>query len=85
MKRIFKIPRILWITNVVLLVILGYLVVGFIFGNDRRQSAVVEPISTTDGEKIALRKEPMQADNPDIIIERNIFGSSGWWRRRPGP
>jgi len=85
MKSIFEIPRILWITNIVLLVILVYIVAVFIFGNDRGQSAIVEPISTTDGEKIAVSKDPVQADNPDIIIERNIFGSSGWNSAKVNP
>ena len=77
MKNVLEIPRILLVTNIVLLVILGYIVAGFIFRNDSGQSAVLEPISTTDGEKKALSKDPVEADNPDIIIKRNIFGSSG--------
>ncbi|MDT8302947.1 MAG: type II secretion system protein N [Sedimentisphaerales bacterium] len=77
MKNVLEIPRILLVTNIVLLVILGYIVAGFIFRNDSEQSAVVEPISTTDGEKNALSKDPAEVDNPDIIIKRNIFGSSG--------
>ena len=77
MKNVLKIPRILLITNIVLLVLLGYIVAGFIFRNDSGQSAVLEPISTTDGEKNALNKDPVEVDNPDIILERDIFGSSG--------
>ena len=77
MKNVLEIPRILLVTNIVLLVILGYIVAGFIFRNDSGQSAVLEPISTTDGEINALSKDPAEADNPDIIIKRNIFGSSG--------
>jgi len=77
MKSILKIPKILWITNIILFVILGYIVVGFIVGGDRGQSAVLDPISTLDGEKKATDKDTIQTDNPDIIIERNIFGSSG--------
>ena len=77
MKNVLEIPRILLVTNIVLLVILGYIVAGFIFRNDSGQSAVLEPISTTDGEKNALSKDPAEADNPDIIIKQNIFGSSG--------
>ncbi len=77
MKNVLEIPRILLVANIVLLVILGYIVAGFIFRNDSGQSAVVEPISTTDGENNALSKDPAEADNPDIIIKRNIFGSSG--------
>ena len=76
MKNVLEIPRILLITNIVLLVLLGYIIAGFIFRNDSGQSAVVESISPTDGEKNALSKDPVKADNPDIIIERNIFGSS---------
>ena len=85
MKNFLEIPRILLITNIVLLVILGYIVAGFIFGNDRGQSAIVEPISTTDGEKNAPGKDPAEADNPDIIVERNIFGSSGWSSAKHNP
>ena len=77
MKSVLKIPKILWVTNIVLLVILGYIVVGLIFGGDREPSAIVDPISTTDGEKITPDKDTEQTDNPNIIIERNIFGSSG--------
>ena len=73
------------ITNIVLLVILGYIVSGFIFGDDSGQSDIVEPISTTDGEKNALSEDPVEADNPDIIIERNIFGSSGWSSAKQNP
>jgi general secretion pathway protein C len=76
MKNILEIPRILLITNIVLLVIVGYIVAGFIFRNDSGQNAVVEPNSTIDGEKNALSKNPVETDNPDIIIKRNIFGSS---------
>ncbi len=85
MKNVLEIPRILLITNIVLLVILGYIVAGFIFGNDRGQSAIVEPISTTDGEKIALSNDRAMADNPDIILERDIFGSSGWSSAKQNP
>jgi len=85
MKNVLEIPKILWITNIVLLVILVYIVAGFFFGNDKGQSAVVEPVSTTDGEEIAVTKEPVPADNPDIIIERNIFGSSGWNSAKVNP
>jgi type II secretion system protein C len=77
MKSFLEIPRILWIINIVLLVILGYIIVGFVFGGDREQSVILEPISTTAGEKVASRNDMVQTDNPDIIIERNIFGSSG--------
>lgn len=85
MKNVLEIPRILLITNIVLLVILGYIVAGLIFGNDRGQSAIVEPISTTDGEQNALSKDPVEADNPDIIIERDIFGSSAWSSAKQNP
>jgi type II secretion system protein C len=85
MKNVLEIPRILLITNIVLLLILGYIVTEFIFRNDSGQSAVVEPISTTNGEKNVLSKDPAEADNPDIIIERNIFGSSGLSSAKQNP
>ncbi len=85
MKSVLKIPRILWIFNIVLLVILGYIIAGFILGSDGGQSAIEEPISTTDAETVALSKDPKQADNPDIIIKRNIFGSSGWNSAKENP
>ncbi len=85
MKNVLEIPRILLITNIVLLVLLGYIVAGFIFRNDSGQSAVLEPISTTDGEKNALNKDPVEVDNPDIILERDIFGSSGLSSAKQNP
>jgi len=85
MKNVLEIPRILLITNIVLLVILGYIVAGFIFRNDSGQSAVGEPISATDGEKNALNKDPVEVDNPDIILERDIFGSSGLSSAKQNP
>ncbi|MHC4241067.1 MAG: type II secretion system protein N [Planctomycetota bacterium] len=85
MKNVLEIPRILLITNIVLLVILGYIVAGFVFDKDRGQSTIVEPVSTTDGEKNALSKDPIPAANPDIILERDIFGSSGLSSAKQNP
>ena len=78
MKSILKTPRILLIMNIILLVILGYIVADFVLGYNREQDVIVEPVSTTEGGKSIQRKDSSPADNPDIIIERNIFGSSGW-------
>jgi type II secretion system protein C len=77
MKSFLKIPKILVITNIVLLIILGYVVVGFIIGSDSEQSASLGPISGVNGEKITTNQVTAQSHNPDIIVERNIFGSSG--------
>jgi len=85
MKSILKIPSILWIFNIILLVILGYIVASFILDSNGGQSAIVEPISTTDSETVALSNDPKQADSPDIIIKRNIFGSSGWDSAKENP
>jgi type II secretion system protein C len=85
MKKVLEIPRILLVTNIILVVILGYIVAGFIFRNDSGQSAVGERISTTDEERNVLSKDPVEADNSDIIIERNIFGSSGLSSAKQSP
>jgi type II secretion system protein C len=76
MKSILKIPRILLLANIILLVILGYIVVDFVFGGNRGQSSVLEPVLITIEEKKSVEsEEPMSTGDPDIIIERNIFGS----------
>ncbi len=77
MKGFLEIRKLLRAANLVLLAILGYIVASFIFGNDGGQSAIVEPIPKIEEGKIALSKDPILVDNPKIIIERNIFGSSG--------
>lgn len=76
MKRFVEIPKILWIVNIVLLVILGYIVAGFIFGSDGGQNSIVESKSNSDGEQITLSNNSVPLENPSIIIERNIFSSS---------
>ena len=77
MKKILETHTLWWITNIVLLVILGYVVADFIFGTDSGQSAIIDPISAMEGENITPDKDLIKANNTDIIIERNIFGSSG--------
>ncbi|MBN1805968.1 MAG: hypothetical protein JW837_12020 [Sedimentisphaerales bacterium] len=71
-----NIPKILLITNMILLVILGYIVACFIFSANSGQSIISEPVSTTGEEKSTQDEEPLPTDNPGIIVERNIFGSS---------
>jgi type II secretion system protein C len=78
MKSILKIPRILLVMNIILLVILGYIVADFVLGYNREQGVIVKTVETTEGEQSTQSKDSSPADNPDIIIERNIFGSSGW-------
>lgn len=77
MKSFFKIPRLLLIINIVLLVIIGYIVFGFVFSDGRGKSAIIEPVTTTEEESKNPKEDTGPSDNPDIIIERNIFGSSG--------
>jgi type II secretion system protein C len=77
MKSVFNIPRLLLIINIILLLIIGYIVFGFVFGGGRGRSVIIEPVSTTEEESSNPIEEIGSADNPDIIIERNIFGSSG--------
>jgi len=85
MKSILTIPSILLVTNIFLLVILGYVVADFVLGVNDGQSTIVESVSTTEGDKSTLSKEPAPADNPNIIIKRNIFGSSGWDSTKQNP
>jgi type II secretion system protein C len=77
MKSFFKIPRLLLIVNIVLLVIIGYIVFGFVFSDGRGKSAIIEPVTTTEEESKNPNEETGPSDNPDIIIQRNLFGSSG--------
>ncbi len=77
MKGVLEIGKLLWVANLILLAILGYVAAGFIFGNDAEQSTIVEPIPKIVEGDIILSKEPMPPGNDKIILGRNIFGSAG--------
>jgi len=85
MKGVLEIRKLLWVANLVLLAILGYVVAGFIFGNDAEQSTIAEPIPKIVEGKITLSKDPMPPGNHKIILGRNIFGSAGASAVRENP
>jgi type II secretion system protein C len=76
MKRFIEIPRILWIANIALLLVLGYIVGGFILENGEEQSKNPDSQPEASGEQIIGSQEPVPSDNPGIIVERNIFNLS---------
>lgn len=77
MKGVLEIHKLLWVANLVLLAILVYVAAGFILGNDAEQSTIVEPIPKIGKGEITLSKDLTPLGNHKIILERNIFGSSG--------
>lgn len=85
MRVALKLHRILWVANLVLLAILGYVVACFILGNDAKQSTIVEPTSKIVKGEIILRKDPMPPGNHQIILGRNIFGSAGASTNKENP
>lgn len=77
MKGVLEIRKLLWAANLISLAILGYVVAGFILGNDAEHSTIVEPAPQIVKGEITLSKDPILLDNHKIIMERNIFGSVG--------
>ncbi len=76
MKGVLEINKLLWTANLVLIAILGYGVVSFILNNKAGHSTIVEPIPKTGKGEITLCKETTLPINYNIILRRNIFGSS---------
>lgn len=85
MRVALKLHRILWVANLVLLAILGYVVACFILGNDAKQSTIVEPTPKIVKGEIILRKDSMPPGNHQIILGRNIFGSAGASTNKENP
>lgn len=85
MRVALKLHRILWVANLVLLAILGYVVACFILGNDAKQSTIVEPTPKIVKGEIILRKDLMPPGNHQIILGRNIFGSAGASTNKENP
>jgi type II secretion system protein C len=78
MKKVLEIPKSLWmwIANIVLLLILGYIIFDFIFGNDRGQSAIIYTNPKDNTTEINPNKNTKLTVNHKAILDRNIFGSS---------
>jgi len=77
MKSVLEIHKLLWVANLVLLAILGYVAADFILGNDTRQGTIVEPTPNIKEGEIIPDKDPTPLGNHKIILGRNIFGSAG--------
>lgn len=85
MKTALTIRRLLWIINLVLLAILVYIVVGFVPGDYAEQSTFVDSTPMKEKGDIIPRENPLPPGNYTIILERNIFGSSGLSPARENP
>jgi type II secretory pathway component PulC len=77
MKDILEIRKLFWLINSILLSILIYIAFNFISGNDAGKSTFANPIPLKEKVEIISYKNPLPSGNHGIIVERNIFGSSG--------
>ncbi len=85
MKTVLTIRRLLRVTNLVLLAILVYIVVSLIPGDNAGKSTFAYPVPMKEKVEIIPCKNPLPPDNHKIIVERNIFGSSGLSPARENP
>ncbi|MHC4241070.1 MAG: type II secretion system protein N [Planctomycetota bacterium] len=76
MKIVLAIRRLLRVTNLVLLAILVYIIVGFIPGDYAEQSTFVDSTPMEEKGEIIPFENPLLPNKHKIIVERNIFGSS---------
>jgi type II secretory pathway component PulC len=77
MKGILEIRKLFWLTNSILLSILFYIVFSFVSGNGAGKSTFANPVPLKEKVEIISCKNPSPSGNHRIIVERNIFGSSG--------
>ena len=77
MRDVLEIRKLFWLINAVLLTILIYIVVSFSSGDDAGKSTFVDPIPMKEEVEIITCKNPLPPSKHKIIVERNIFGSSG--------
>ncbi|MDT8300199.1 MAG: hypothetical protein RQ760_01865 [Sedimentisphaerales bacterium] len=77
MKGVLEIRKLFWLINSILLSILIYTVFSFIFSNGAGKSAFANPIPFKEKVGIKISKNLLPSCNHKIILERNIFGSSG--------
>ncbi len=77
MKNVLEVRKLFWLINSVLLIILICIVVVFILGGDAGKNTFAFPIPMKDHGEIISLKSPFPPANHKIIVERNIFGSSG--------
>ncbi|MCP4610832.1 MAG: hypothetical protein GY845_19155 [Planctomycetes bacterium] len=77
MKGVVEIRKLFWLINTILLSILIYSVFSFISGNGAEKSSFANKIPFKEKVGIIPIKNPLPSGNHRIIVERNIFGSSG--------
>ena len=77
MRVISEIRKTFWIINSVLLIILIYIVVSFISGDNSRNSTFADPIPLKEEVEIVPYKNPLPPGDHNIIVERDIFSTSG--------
>ncbi len=77
MKDVLEIRKLFWLINSILLSILIYSVFSFISGNDAGKNTFANPIPFKEKVGIIPSKNSLPSGNHRIIVERNIFGSSG--------
>ncbi len=77
MKNALDIRKLFWLINSVLLTILVYIVVSFIHDHDAVKSTFAYPTPSKEKVEIIRCKNPLLPGKHKIIVERNIFGSSG--------
>ena len=78
MKGVLEIHKSFWYINSVLIAILVYVVVGFILTNNAGESNFAYPIPIKEKVEIIPSKRPLLKVEHRIILERNIFCSSGF-------
>ncbi|MBC8469016.1 MAG: hypothetical protein H8D56_06050 [Planctomycetes bacterium] len=85
MKGVLEIRKLFWIINAVLIAILVYIIVGFSPGDYAGKSIYANPIPIKEKVEIIPRENPLLPGRHKIIMERNIFGSSGLSRAGENP
>jgi hypothetical protein len=77
MRGILEIRKLFWLINAVLIAILVYIIVGFIPDGYAGKNTFANPIPIKEKVEIIPRENPLLPGRHKIIVERNIFGSSG--------
>jgi general secretion pathway protein C len=77
MRDVLEIRKLFWLINAVLIAILVYIIVGFIPGDYAGKNTFANPIPVKEKVEIIPRENQLLPGRHKIIVERNIFGSSG--------
>jgi type II secretory pathway component PulC len=85
MKGVLEISKLFWLINAVLIAILVYIIVGFIPADYAGMNTFANPIPVKEQVEIIPCENPLLPGKYKIIVERNIFGSSGLSLARENP